>query len=188
MSTALALMSKLIVKLFKKRSNIEIERKFLVDTSSYYDRWRPNGKSCTRVVQGYLNSDKNRNVRVRIFGRKGFITIKGPTTNGISCSEFEYEIPVTDAFALLEMAERPLITKDRYEELHDGKLWEIDVFHGENEGLILAEIELKSEAEKFLLPGWAGQEVSADYRFKNSNLAKNPFCNWKNDKLKTGSL
>lgn len=186
MSTPLTLFM-LIKKLFSKKSTVEIERKFLVDTASYYDRWKPDGKPCTRIVQGYLNSEKERTVRVRIAGNHGFITVKGASA-GISCREFEYKIPVTDAFALLEIAERSLITKDRYEELHDGKLWEIDVFHDDNEGLIVAEVELSSESEKILLPGWVGSEVSTDHRFKNVNLAKNPFKNWKNDKFKQGSI
>ena len=153
----------------------EIERKFLVNTS----RWKPQGAG-THFKQGYLNSQKERVVRVRIEGDKAKLTIKGVTT-GVTRSEFEYAIPVDDAAILLDqLCEKPLIDKHRHVETHEGHRWEIDVFHGENEGLVLAEVELASEDERVELPPWAGPEVSSDPRYFNSNLLKNPYRNWKN--------
>lgn len=152
----------------------EIERKFLVTR----DAWTPRDAG-TVFKQGYLNSVKERVVRVRIAGTKATLTIKG-LTKGVSRSEFEYAIPVEDARILLDhICEQPIIEKDRHEEVHGGKTWEIDVFHGENEGLVVAELELKSEDETFAKPAWAGAEVSADPRYFNSNLLANPYRNWK---------
>jgi CYTH domain-containing protein len=151
----------------------EIERKFLVKTTA----WKPHGGGI-HFKQGYLNTQKERVVRVRIEGAKAKLTIKGVTT-GVTRSEFEYVIPVEDASILLDnLCEKPLIDKHRHTETHGGKTWEIDVFHGENEGLVVAEIELTNEAETFLKPAWAGEEVSSDPRYFNSNLLKNPFKNW----------
>ncbi|MFA6957013.1 MAG: CYTH domain-containing protein [Thermoanaerobaculia bacterium] len=151
----------------------EIERKFLVRV----DAWKPQGEGI-HFKQGYLNSQKERVVRVRIEGTKAKLTIKGVTT-GVTRSEFEYVIPVDDAAILLDqLCEKPLIDKHRHVELHGGKNWEIDVFHGDNEGLVVAEIELASEDEKLELPSWAGPEVSSDPRYFNSNLLKNPYSTW----------
>jgi CYTH domain-containing protein len=151
----------------------EIERKFLVKTAA----WKPQGAG-VHFKQGYLNTQKERVVRVRIEGEKAKLTIKGVTT-GVTRSEFEYAIPVEDAAILLDhLCEKPLIDKHRHAEIHGGKTWEIDVFHGDNEGLVVAEIELKSETETFSRPDWAGEEVSSDPRYFNSNLLKNPFKNW----------
>lgn len=151
----------------------EIERKFLVRV----DAWKPQGEGI-HFKQGYLNSQKERVVRVRIEGTKAKLTIKGVTT-GVTRSEFEYSIPVDDAAILLDqLCEKPLIDKHRHVESHGGKNWEIDVFHGDNEGLVVAEIELASEDEKLVLPSWAGPEVSSDPRYFNSNLLKNPYSTW----------
>ncbi len=151
----------------------EIERKFLVTSGA----WIPRDEG-VRFQQGYLNTQKERVVRVRIEGARAKLTIKGVTT-GVTRSEFEYPIPVEDATILLDhLCEKPLIDKHRHKEVHGGKTWEIDVFHGDNEGLVLAEIELTSETEPFDRPPWAAKEVSGDPRYFNSNLLKHPFKSW----------
>ena len=151
----------------------EIERKFLVKPGA----WSPRDAGI-HFKQGYLNAQKERVVRVRIEGERAKLTIKGVTT-GVTRSEFEYAIPVEDAAVLLDnLCEKPLIDKHRHKEVHGVKTWEIDVFHGDNEGLVVAEIELTSESEAFVRPGWLGEEVSSDPRYFNSNLLKNPFKNW----------
>ena len=150
----------------------EIERKFLVDTT----KLKPGPGVTFR--QGYLSSVKERVVRVRTAGDKAFLTIKG-ITKGTTRLEFEYPIPLADANALLELCEKPLVEKTRYKEPAGAFIWEIDVFHGDNDGLVVAEIELPDESAKFDLPAWAGAEVSSDPRYFNSNLALNPFKNWR---------
>jgi CYTH domain-containing protein len=151
----------------------EIERKYLVKL----DAWKPQTEG-THFKQGYLNAQKERVVRVRIEGTRAKLTVKGITT-GVTRSEFEYSIPVEDAAILLDnLCEQPLIDKHRHKEQHHGKTWEIDVFHGENQGLVVAEIELSSEDEKIVLPDWVGEEVSSDPRYFNSNLLKHPFKSW----------
>lgn len=151
----------------------EIERKYLVDVNA----WVPQGEGI-HFKQGYLNSQKERVVRVRIEGARAKLTIKGITT-GITRSEFEYAIPVDDAAILLDqLCEKPLIDKHRHKEQHGGHTWEIDVFHAENEGLVVAEVELASEDEKLELPPWAGAEVSGDPRYFNSNLLTHPYSTW----------
>jgi len=151
----------------------EIERKYLVDTA----KWTPQGGG-THFKQGYLNSQKERVVRVRIEGDRAKLTIKGVSV-GVTRSEFEYAIPVEDAEILLDsLCEQPLIDKHRHKEVHAGKTWEIDVFHGDNEGLVVAEIELAAEGERFDAPAWAVREVSSDARYFNSNLLKHPFKDW----------
>jgi adenylate cyclase len=151
----------------------EIERKFLVDTA----RWRPAGTGVA-YRQGYLSSHRERVVRVRLEGEAGKLTIKG-TNTGVSRLEFEYDVPREDAELLLALCERPLIEKVRHTEEHGGKTWEIDVFSGDNEGLIIAEIELSSEAEAFTAPPWATEEVSHDPRYYNANLIKAPYRTWR---------
>lgn len=152
----------------------EIERKFLVKQGA----WQPKAVA-TRICQGYLLSSKERVVRVRTKGNRAFLTIKG-ANNGIVREEFEYEIPVKDAELLLQrFCDQPLLEKLRYQEKHCGHAWEIDVFSGANEGLIVAEVELKAENENLELPAWAGEEVSTDSRYFNVNLIKNPYCCWK---------
>jgi len=153
--------------------SIEIERKFLVTN----ENWKAEAKGIL-YRQGYLNSEKTRTVRVRIIEQKAFLTIKGIST-GAKRAEFEYEIPLTDALALLELCEKPIISKHRYKLDFEGMIWEIDKFHGENEGLIVAEIELESEMQTFVLPNFIGKEVTGDTRYFNSNLIKHPFSKWK---------
>ena len=151
----------------------EIERKFVINRAD----WTPQDGGI-HFKQGYLNSQKERVVRVRIEGDIAKLTIKGPT-KGVTRSEFEYSIPVDDASLLLDnLCEQPLIDKHRHKEVHFGKTWEIDVFHGLNEGLVVAELELASEDEAFERPIWVLDEVSSDPRYFNSNLLKNPFSTW----------
>lgn len=128
--------------------------------------------------QGYLSTDKARTVRVRIAGDEAFITIKGPAS-GISRPEFEYEIPVSDAAAMLdELCLKPLIEKHRYTLEYKGMQWEVDEFFGENRGLIVAEVELDSADQAVELPDWIGSEVTGDARYFNSSLITHPFSQW----------
>jgi CYTH domain-containing protein len=151
----------------------EIERKFLVTENS----WRSLAAG-VKYRQGYLNSAKERTVRVRTIDDKGFLTIKGLTT-GASRAEYEYEIPVGDAAALLDdLCEKPLIEKNRYKIDFEGFVWEVDEFFGENQGLIVAEVELESEDQAFEKPGWIGEEVTGDPKYFNSNLVNNPYLKW----------
>jgi adenylate cyclase len=151
----------------------EIERKFLVKG----DVWKSLAKG-TRYRQGYLNSVKERTVRVRTVGDKGFLTIKGITT-GASRTEYEYPIPVPDAEAMLnELCEKPIIEKNRYKIKDRNLTWEVDEFFGENQGLIVAEVELQSESQSVEKPGWVGEEVTGDPRYFNANLIKHPYAKW----------
>lgn len=151
----------------------EIERKYLVKP----DLWVP-ASAGTHFVQGYLNSQKERVVRVRIEGDEARLTIKGLTT-GLTRLEFEYPLPLADAAVLLDdLCERPLIDKHRHVEHHAGRVWELDVFHGDNEGLVVAEVELASETDVVVLPPWAGDDVSGDPRYFNSNLLTHPYTTW----------
>ncbi len=150
---------------------IEIERKFLV----VGEAWR--AAPAVYFCQGYLNRSKERTVRVRVAGELGYLTIKGATT-GASRAEFEYEIPLEDAKQLLALCDGPLIEKYRRKISHEGMLWEVDEFLGDNQGLVVAEIELESEAQAFIKPDWAGVEVTADARYYNSNLSVQPFSRW----------
>jgi adenylate cyclase len=153
---------------------VEIERKFLV----VGDSWRHDVVSATRIVQGYLSSGGSATVRARIKGERAYLTIKGQS-QGISRSEFEYEIPVADAEAMLaELAVGPVIEKTRHLIEVAGHTWELDVFAGQNEGLVMAEVEMASDDEEPALPPWAGQDVSDDPRYYNVNLARNPFRVW----------
>jgi adenylate cyclase len=151
--------------------HLEIERKFLINGNE----WRI--ATGVKFSQGYLNRNKTRTVRVRVAGNQGFLTIKGATV-GATRLEFEYEIPLMDAENLLELCEKPIIQKIRYEIEYKGLMWEIDEFHGENAGLVIAEIELLSEGQSFEKPSWVGEEVTYDPRYFNSNLAQNPYCTW----------
>ena len=152
---------------------IEIERKFLVIT----DDWKLLG-SGVFMRQGYICSDPGRIVRVRIEGEHAALTIKGKI-DGISRGEWEYPIPLDDALQLLDvLCEKPLIEKNRYRIPFGGFVWEVDEFFGENAGLVVAEIELESEAQSFAKPDWVGREVSFDRRYANANLFKQPFCRW----------
>ena len=151
----------------------EIERKCLVKG----DAWRSLGKG-TSYRQGYLNSVKERTVRIRTINDKAFLTIKGLTV-GATRSEYEYEIPLADCNAMLDtLAEKPIIEKKRYKVPFAGLTWEIDEFFGENAGLIVAEVELASEGQAIDKPEWVGEEVSADPRYFNSNLIKHPYTRW----------
>ncbi|MFO8128363.1 MAG: CYTH domain-containing protein [Bacteroidales bacterium] len=150
----------------------ETERKFLVRNNDFKSQGKP-----VFIRQGYLNSDRERVVRVRIMGRAAFLTVKG-ISRGLTRKEFEYAIPVADAGELLGLCEKPLIEKDRYLVEYKGFTWAVDVFHGENEGLVLAEIELESAGQSFELPAWAGAEVSGDPKYFNARLIKKPFKNW----------
>lgn len=151
----------------------EIERKFLV----VGDDWR-EGTSKMRYRQGFLSTEPARTVRVRVTGPRGTITVKGKNV-GARRSEFEYEIPVTDAERMLDtLCKRPLIEKVRYTVTIGSHTWEIDVFEGDNAGLVVAEIELGSELETFERPEWLGDEVTDDPRYYNSNLVANPYRAW----------
>ena len=150
----------------------EIERKFLVK-----DKWQPQNEGI-KIAQGYLSTVPERTIRVRVKGNQGYLTIKGKN-RGISRAEFEYEIPLGDAEELLKLAEQPILSKTRYLEQHGDSLWEIDVFAGDNQGLIVAEVELPHEQADFFRPEWLGEEVSGDVRYYNANLIKNPFSRWK---------
>jgi len=152
---------------------LEIERKYLVDVSI----WRPAGAGVA-LRQGYLSSHPDRVVRVRIAGDHAALTIKGKNA-GITRVELEYDIPIADAHTMLDtLCERPLIEKTRHREMFAGKAWDIDVFAGDNAGLVLAEIELASETELYDVPPWAVEDVSDDARYYNSNLMKQPFTRW----------
>ncbi len=149
----------------------EIERKFLVKN----DSWRDD--SGTRYRQGYLSSVKERTVRVRTVEDRGYLTIKGIAV-GATRLEFEYEISREDADTLLGMCEQPLIEKNRYKIECEGFVWEVDEFFGDNQGLIIAELELQSEDQQFPRPDWVGEEVTGDPRYFNANLIKHPFTAW----------
>jgi CYTH domain-containing protein len=149
----------------------EIERKFLV----MGDDWC--SATGALIWQGYLNRDKHRTVRVRVAGNQAFLTIKG-ATQGATRAEFEYAIPVTDATALRALCDGPIIEKVRRRIDYAGFTWELDEFFGDNGGLVVAEIELSSETEAFAKPPWAGQEVTEDARYFNSNLAMHPYSEW----------
>lgn len=151
---------------------VEIERKFLVDKNM----WQPSVEGVD-IKQGYLSVDPKRTVRIRITAKKAFLTIKGKP-EGIVRTELEYDIPKTEADVLLKMCLDFPIEKTRYKEKVGDHIWEIDVFEGDNKGLVLAEIELENEKDSFEIPAWAVKEVSHDKRFFNSWLSKNPFVRW----------
>lgn len=152
----------------------EIERKFLLKNQN----WKAFSDSGTEIKQGYLSTEKERTVRIRIRGDKGILTIKGATV-GMSRLEFEYEIPIFDARELILLCKKPIIEKTRFLLKADELTWEIDIFSGENKGLEIAEVELNTENQTVNLPDWIGEEVTSDSRYYNSNLVKNPFKNWK---------
>ncbi len=154
---------------------VEIERKFLVLSEAFKIEAFKN----TKIVQGFLNTHKERTVRVRIKGEKAFITVKGiSNTEGTTRFEWEKEISVLEAEQLLIICEPNLIEKTRYEVKYGNHIFEVDEFYGENEGLIIAEIELTSENEAFIKPEWLGKEVTGDVRYYNSLLSKTPYRNW----------
>lgn len=152
----------------------EIERKFLLKSGA----WRDQVENSMRLVQGYLLRGDASAIRVRITGDTAELNIKH-TVDGINRLEYEYGIPLADAQEILEhVASRPLIDKTRHHVRYAGHLWEIDEFHGENAGLVVAEIELTREDEAFERPHWLGQEVSDDARYYNSNLSRTPYSQW----------
>lgn len=154
---------------------IEIERKFLVTNTDCITL----ATSQNRIVQGYLNSNPERTVRIRIKGNQGFLTIKGKgNDSGTTRLEWETQIPVKEAEQLLSLCEKGIIDKIRYEIPHGNHLYELDIFSGENQGLIIAEIELKSETEQFLKPDWLGDEVTGDEKYYNAYLSNHPYQNW----------
>jgi CYTH domain-containing protein len=151
---------------------LEIERKFLVRDLSMLA-----GHPGVRLAQGYLSFDPDRTVRVRVSEDGAWLTIKG-RGKGISRAEFEYAIPEEEARQLLEFCTGSVVDKTRHRISHAGHLWEVDVFHGDNDGLVVAEVELDSEDEAVELPPWIGAEVSEDPRYFNAKLAREPFRDW----------
>jgi CYTH domain-containing protein len=152
---------------------VEIERKFLVSG----DGWRAHGPGVP-YRQGYLSTDPERNVRVRLVRDKGYLTIKGGTV-GATRTEYEYEIPAGDAGDMLDnLCKRPLIEKTRCHVEHEGQVWEVDEFSGDNAGLIIAEVELDSEDQTVILPDWVGEAVTGDPRYYNASLITNPYSEW----------
>lgn len=152
----------------------EIERKFLVDIQKWQDTEKPAGQL---YRQGYLLTDPERTIRVRLMPESAFLTIKGLTT-GATRAEYEYEIPQDEARELLDNFSVAELSKIRYKLEFDHKLWEIDEFLGDNSGLVVAEIELSDEDDHFTLPAWIGKEVTDQEQYYNSNLTLNPFKNW----------
>jgi adenylate cyclase len=152
----------------------EIERKFLVTGD-----FKPHASKQTRIVQGYLSSVPERTVRARIKGDKGYLTIKGiGNASGASRYEWEREVPVNEVEELLKICEPGVIDKTRYLVKAGAHTFEVDEFYGENQGLIVAEIELASETDAFDKPKWLGVEVTGDTKYYNSMLMKNPFTRW----------
>ncbi len=153
---------------------IEIERKFLITNTQFLTSHRG-----TRITQGYLSTDPARTVRVRLKGETGYLTIKGVSSDsGLSRFEWEQEIPANEAIALLELALPAVIDKTRYDVMHAGFTYEVDVFHGLNDGLIIAELELESENQEYAKPDWLGAEVTGDKRYYNSYLSGRPYSGW----------
>lgn len=155
---------------------IEIERKFLVISNAF----KTEAFKKTQITQGFLNTHKERTVRVRLKGDVGFITVKGKSTSdGLSRFEWEKEIPKQEAELLLKLCQPTIIDKIRYEVKAENHIFEIDEFFGENEGLVIAEIELEDEKETFKKPKWLGNEVTGSIKYYNSQLSKQPFNSWK---------
>ncbi|WP_190810188.1 CYTH domain-containing protein [Flagellimonas sp. S3867] len=155
--------------------HLEIERKFLVRTEAY----KEEARSQTRIVQGFLNTHPERTVRVRIKGDKAFLTIKGMSNkSGTTRFEWETEITTAEAVNLIDLCEAVILEKIRYEVPNGDHMYEVDEFLGENQGLIIAEIELNHEDEIFGKPKWLGKEVTGDIKYYNSQLSKNPFKEW----------
>lgn len=153
---------------------VEIERKFLVVD----DSWRESVRAAVPIMQGYLAHTESATVRVRVKGDAGFVTIKGATT-GVTRSEYEYGIPVSDAREMLAtLAQGPVIDKVRHLVDVGGYTWEVDVFAGDNEGLVMAEVELEADDAHFERPAWAGADVSDDPRYFNVYLAQRPYRTW----------
>jgi len=158
----------------KPMNHLEIERKFLVDRDQWSLLVKPAG---TRYLQGYLSIDDDKVVRVRAAGEKGFLTIKGKSDT-FSHSEFEYEIPATEAAELIRQFATSRVEKVRIKIPKGKYVWEVDEFHGDNEGLLMAEIELENPEDVFEKPTWLGQEVTGDKRYYNAYLSLHPFRTW----------
>ncbi len=160
-------------------NNGKRNRKFLVDI----DNANFEPETVNVIIQGYIPSSNGTTLRVRIVGEKAYLTLKSLTkglTKAFTRDEYEYEIPLKDAVQMLdEMCDQRVIMKERYEIPFKGKLWEVDIFFAENEGLVVAEIELESEDEEFELPDWIGKEVTDDKRYYNALLISNPYSKWK---------
>lgn len=164
---------------FLKRNMIEIERKFLVTSDAYKNR----ACNSERITQGFLNTDPERTVRVRLKGDHGFIAVKGKSSaSGLSRFEWEMEIPLEEAKGLLKLCEEGIIDKIRYEIKVESHIFEVDEFLGDNQGLTLAEVELRSEEDIFMRPHWLGKEVTGQIQYYNSQLSEQPYKNW-NQKL-----
>jgi adenylate cyclase len=160
----------------RNSKRLEIERKFLVKNNA----WRKGAKGID-YQQGYLSTDSPRTVRVRLEGRFGKLTIKGKK-KGIAGDEFEYDIPANDAkYLLRNLCKQPIIQKKRYKIPFEGLVWEVDVFYGQNKGLVIAEVELESIEQNFNIPKWIGKEVTQDRRFRNANLVTHPYPKWKHE-------
>lgn len=153
----------------------EIERKFLVDTA----KWTPSGQG-TKMTQAYFCLYPSPTVRIRIEGNKSYLTIKG-SSETIKRPEFEYAVPVEDAIQMLKLAVSEPVEKIRYKIPYEGLLWEVDIFAGKNQGLVMAEIELEFEHQEFPRPDWLLKEVSGDGRFYNSYLSMHPFQEWNSE-------
>ena len=154
---------------------LEIERKFIVTGDGY-----KLGATRKLIRQGFLNDDMDRMVRIRLVDNKAFLTVKGPLKDA-SRSEFEYPIPVAEAEAMLvDLCIPPILEKNRYVVEIEGLTWEVDVFMGVNEGLIVAEVELEESGQKIIFPEWIGKEITDDKRYYNASLVGHPYCNWKN--------
>ena len=155
--------------------SLEIERKFLVKDDSY----KVMAFSSSRIAQGYICSARGRTVRIRIRDEKGYLTIKGPSDSaGLGRYEWEKEIPLEDARELMKLCEPGIIDKTRYLVQSVNHIFEVDEFYGDNEGLVIAEVELKSEDESYEKPVFVGEEVTGDVRYYNSFLMKNPYKQW----------
>ncbi|MDN3586915.1 CYTH domain-containing protein [Pedobacter aquatilis] len=153
----------------------EIERKFLIDLTAWTKLEKPAGK---HLRQGYILTEPNKTIRIRISNDKAWLTIKGIST-GATRLEYEYEIPLEEAKELLDNFSEAELEKTRYEITYKNKLWEVDVFAGDNNGLIVAEIELRTEDEVFEIPNWVAEEVTHEQKYFNSNLTRYPFKDWK---------
>ena len=152
----------------------EIERKFLVVN----DGWREHITDSLHYIQGYFTTNPSCSIRIRVAGAEAHLNIKSATL-GITRAEYDYPLPIQDAREMLDhLCEKPLIEKTRYHVRHDDTLWEIDVFSGDNAGLVVAEIELKSAHETFMRPDWTGKEVSDDPRYYNVCLVRHPYKDW----------
>ena len=157
-------------------SNIEIDRRFLLADNS----WKALANAPRLMSQGYLSVEKERTIRVRIVGNHAWLTLKGYISD-VSRSEFEYEIPLADAQTMLETMCPFKLEKNRYEIEHEGFLFEIDEYFGENAPLVVAELELPSEHTAFPRPNWLGEEITSNGRYTNAYLSKHPYSTWETD-------